>query len=203
MSLLDGSLRLSATGPLAPEHAWARYTEPRRWSVWSPQIREVDYPLAVIEPGTHGRVRGVGGVVAVFTVDEVDHATRTWSYAPTATTPHVRAFRAPDHDPTATTPHVRAFRAPDHDPTATTPHVRAFRAPDHDPTATTPHVRAFRAPDRKPTATTPHVRAFRAPDHDPTATTPHVRAGRAPVRNGTDGRGLRDPGRLGLRWSRC
>ncbi len=81
MSLLDGSLRLSATGPLAPEHAWARYTEPRRWSVWSPQIREVDYPLAVVEPGTHGRVRGVGGVVAVFTVDEVDHATRTWSWS--------------------------------------------------------------------------------------------------------------------------
>ncbi|NHA68140.1 hypothetical protein EPD83_008755 [Phycicoccus sp. CMS6Z-2] len=73
-------MRLAATGPLPPEHAWARYTEPRRWSTWAPHIREVDYPHAVIEPGSSGRVTGVGGVVAVFTVDTVDHDARTWSW---------------------------------------------------------------------------------------------------------------------------
>lgn len=76
-----GALRVSATGDLAPEHVWARYTEPRRWSVWAPQIREVDYPHEVVEPGTTGRVTGVGGVIAVFRVDAVDHDARTWTWS--------------------------------------------------------------------------------------------------------------------------
>ena len=80
MSLLDAALRVAATGPRSPEDTWARYTEPRQWSTWAPHIREVDYPHAVIEPGTSGRVEGVGGVVAVFTIETVDHDARTWSW---------------------------------------------------------------------------------------------------------------------------
>ena len=81
MSILDGSMRVSATGDLPPEHAWARYTQPRRWPEWAPQVREVDYPHEVVRAGTHGRVRGPGGLVAVFTVDAVDPAARTWSWS--------------------------------------------------------------------------------------------------------------------------
>lgn len=81
MSPFDGTLRIQATGPLPVEHAWARYTEPRRWSVWAPQIHEVDYPHTVIRPGTSGRVTGPAGVVAVFRIDAVDHEARTWAWS--------------------------------------------------------------------------------------------------------------------------
>lgn len=80
-SLLSGSLRRSATGPVNPDEVWDRYTRPARWPGWSPHLREVDYPGAVIRPGTTGRVTGVGGVVAVFRIDAVDHAARTWSWS--------------------------------------------------------------------------------------------------------------------------
>ena len=65
-SLASGSLRLSATGPLDPQAVWDRYTRPVWWPVWAPHLRRVDYPDAVVTPGTTGRVTGVGGVVAVF-----------------------------------------------------------------------------------------------------------------------------------------
>jgi len=80
-SLASGSLRIAATGPLDPDSAWERYTEPAWWPVWAPHLREVDYPDAVVRPGTTGRVTGVGGVVAVFRVDAVDHEARTWSWS--------------------------------------------------------------------------------------------------------------------------
>ena len=81
VSLLDAALRLSASGPADPAEAWARYTQPRYWTEWAPHLSEVDYPLDVVAPGTSGRVRGLGGVVALFTVDAVDHAARTWSWS--------------------------------------------------------------------------------------------------------------------------
>ena len=34
-----------------------------------------------MRPGTTGRVTGVGGVVAVFRIDAVDHEARTWSWS--------------------------------------------------------------------------------------------------------------------------
>jgi hypothetical protein len=77
----SGDLRLSATGPAAPDEVWARYTRPALWPTWSPHLREVDYPGAEVAPGTTGRVTGVGGVVAVFRVDAVDHESRTWSWS--------------------------------------------------------------------------------------------------------------------------
>ena len=81
MPSLSGSLRLSADGALDPDAVWSRYTEPARWSSWAPHLRAVDYPHRVIEPGTTGRVTGVGGVVAVFRVEAVDHDARTWSWS--------------------------------------------------------------------------------------------------------------------------
>ena len=80
-SLASGSLRISATGPLDPETVWERYTQPAWWPVWSPHLREVDYPDAVVRPGTTGRVTGVGGVVAVFRIDAVDHEARRWVWS--------------------------------------------------------------------------------------------------------------------------
>ncbi len=80
-SMLFGSLRLSATGAVHPDEVWDRYTRPARWPGWSPHLREVDYPEAVVRPGTTGRVTGVGGVVAVFRIDAVDHEARTWSWS--------------------------------------------------------------------------------------------------------------------------
>ena len=62
--MLSGSLRQSATGPVDPDEVWVRYTQPARWPGWSPHLREVDYPDAVVRPGTTGRVTGIGGVVA-------------------------------------------------------------------------------------------------------------------------------------------
>ena len=80
-SMLSGSLRLSATGPVHPDEVWDRYTRPARWPQWSPHVRDVDYPEVVVRPGTAGRVTGVGGVVAVFRIDAVDHEARTWSWS--------------------------------------------------------------------------------------------------------------------------
>ncbi len=79
ISLPDLS-HLSASGPADPETVWDRYTRPALWSTWSPQIREVDYPYAVVRPDSTGRVTGVGGVVAVFHVVSVDESARTWSW---------------------------------------------------------------------------------------------------------------------------
>ena len=80
-SILSGDLRLSVTGPADTDDVWARYTQPARWPGWSPHLREVDYADAVVRPGTTGRVTGVGGVVAVFRIDSVDHDARTWSWS--------------------------------------------------------------------------------------------------------------------------
>jgi uncharacterized protein YndB with AHSA1/START domain len=78
---LSGNMPLSATGRASPEEVWARYTRPELWPTWSPYLHEVHYPDAVVRPGTTGRVSGVGGVVAVFRIDAVDHAARTWSWS--------------------------------------------------------------------------------------------------------------------------
>jgi hypothetical protein len=80
-SVLSGSLRLSASGSLTVDEVWQRYTEPVWWPHWAPHIREVDYPEAVVTPGTTGRVTGVGGVVALFRIDAVDDIARTWSWS--------------------------------------------------------------------------------------------------------------------------
>lgn len=80
-AMASGSLRLSTTGDLTPEAVWERYTQPAWWPIWAPHLREVDYPDAVVRPGTTGRVTGVGGLVAVFRVDAVDHDARRWTWS--------------------------------------------------------------------------------------------------------------------------
>jgi len=77
---LFASLRQSVTGAAPPDEVWARYTRPALWPTWSPHLREVAYPDAVVRPGTTGRVTGVGGVVAHFRIDAVDHEAHTWSW---------------------------------------------------------------------------------------------------------------------------
>lgn len=78
---LSGALRLSASGPLPVDEVWERYTQPLWWPRWAPHLREVDYPEPVVTPGTTGRVTGVAGVVAIFHIDAVDEAARTWSWS--------------------------------------------------------------------------------------------------------------------------
>lgn len=80
-SLLSGALRLSASGPLSVQQVWERYTRPTHWPVWAPHLRGIDYPEPVVTPGTTGRVRGVGGVVAHFRIDAVDEVARTWRWS--------------------------------------------------------------------------------------------------------------------------
>ena len=80
-SPFSGALRLSASGRRPVDEVWERYTRPACWPRWAPHLREVDYPEPVVTPGTTGRVIGVGGVVAVFRIDAVDVAARTWSWS--------------------------------------------------------------------------------------------------------------------------
>lgn len=75
------ALRLAASGPLSVDEVWGRYTRPELWPTWAPHIRKVDYCEPVVTPGTTGRVKGVGGVVAHFRIDAVDEAARTWSWS--------------------------------------------------------------------------------------------------------------------------
>ena len=78
---LSGSLRQSVTGAAPIDEVWARYSRPGLWPMWSPQLRAVEYPDVVVRPGTTGRLTGVGGVVAHFRIDAVDHEARTWSWS--------------------------------------------------------------------------------------------------------------------------
>lgn len=80
-AVLSGALRLSASGPLPVDQVWERYTRPACWPVWAPHLREIDYPEPVVTAGTTGRVTGLGGVVAVFRIEAVDEAARTWSWS--------------------------------------------------------------------------------------------------------------------------
>ena len=83
-ALLHGALRLAASGPLSVDEVWVRYSQPVWWPRWAPHLREVEYSEPVVVPGTTGRVRGVGGVVAHFRIDALDEAARTWSWSVTS-----------------------------------------------------------------------------------------------------------------------
>jgi polyketide cyclase/dehydrase/lipid transport protein len=75
------TLTLHATGSATPAEAWERYASFARWPEWSPQITGVDVAADRIGPGITGRVRGPLGVPLPFLVDEVDEATRQWSWS--------------------------------------------------------------------------------------------------------------------------
>ncbi|MEU6486525.1 SRPBCC family protein [Streptomyces sp. NPDC046887] len=74
------SLTLHATGPAPPGEVWRRYTAPRLWSCWSPQIRAVRTDAERIRPGLRGEVVSWLGIRAAFTVESVDEADRSWSW---------------------------------------------------------------------------------------------------------------------------
>jgi hypothetical protein len=75
------TLTLHATGAAAPAEAWDRYAVFARWPGWSPQITGVDVSADRIAQGVTGRVRGPLGVALPFVVDEVDEATRQWTWS--------------------------------------------------------------------------------------------------------------------------
>lgn len=72
--------RVSVSGPADPETVWQRYTEPRLWPTWSPQIRSVEYEHPTLLPSTDGVVRTFGGIGIPFTVEEVVASRRTWAW---------------------------------------------------------------------------------------------------------------------------
>lgn len=78
---LSGALRQSASGSRPVDEVWERYTHPVWWPRWAPHLREVDYPEPVVTPGTTGRVKGIGGVVADFHIEAVNEVARTWAWS--------------------------------------------------------------------------------------------------------------------------
>jgi hypothetical protein len=75
------TLTLHATGTAPPAEVWERYAVPARWPGWSPQITGVDVAADRIAQGVTGRVRGPLRVALPFVVDEVDEATRQWTWS--------------------------------------------------------------------------------------------------------------------------
>ena len=76
-----GSVTLRASGPAPADEVWDRYRDTRRWPQWSPQIRSVQTSGGhLVVPGLTGSVRSVAGVSARFEVEQVDLASRTWSW---------------------------------------------------------------------------------------------------------------------------
>lgn len=74
-------LTLRASGPRPADEVWERYTDPQRWSSWSPQIRRVDAD-GRIRPGLTGRVASwLPGVGVEFQILDVDARQRTWSWS--------------------------------------------------------------------------------------------------------------------------
>jgi hypothetical protein len=77
--------RIEVHGPRPAGEVWDCYVRPRHWPRWSPQIRSVDYPHAIIEPGTTGVVHGPLGLPVAFRIRTVDPTppVLTWSWSAT------------------------------------------------------------------------------------------------------------------------
>lgn len=72
---------LAAAGPASADVAWERYADPQLWPTWSPQIASVRTSTPRLASGTTGVVRGHGGLLLDFLVEEVDDAARRWSWS--------------------------------------------------------------------------------------------------------------------------
>jgi hypothetical protein len=74
-------MHLAVGGPIDPALAWERYARPERWTSWGAHLDRVDVDgdETRIRPGLTGRVTS-GPLVARFHVDDVDEASRSWSW---------------------------------------------------------------------------------------------------------------------------
>lgn len=71
---------IEVAGPAAVSDVWERYAVIAAWPSWSPPIRSVDASAPRIAAGVTGAVRGVGGLLLSFVVEEVDEAANRWSW---------------------------------------------------------------------------------------------------------------------------
>ena len=74
------SVTVRARGAAPPAEVWDRYVRPERWASWSPQIRSVQVPAAVLTPGLRGTVHGPAGLRVSFVVEDVDAGAGQWSW---------------------------------------------------------------------------------------------------------------------------
>lgn len=79
-SLLNSSIRLSASGPVGAGTAWHRYQELDLWPRWAPQVQAVRCSADRLTAGAFGRVFGPLGLHVDFTVLEVDDASSCWTW---------------------------------------------------------------------------------------------------------------------------
>ncbi|MGK5684166.1 SRPBCC family protein [Actinoplanes sp. URMC 104] len=85
MELIRPVLRraVEVRGPRPADEVWESYVRPARWPEWSPQIRSVDYPVPMLQPGTGGTVHGPLGLPVHFKVLKV-RAPYAWSWTVSA-----------------------------------------------------------------------------------------------------------------------
>jgi hypothetical protein len=75
-----------------PDRCWDLLVDTTRWPAWGPSVRAVDCDQRVIEDGTTGRVRTVGGIWLPFEVTSCRERRWTWRVARIPATGHrVRA----------------------------------------------------------------------------------------------------------------
>lgn len=72
--------RISVEGPADVAEVWHRYTSPAAWPGWAPQISRVDADHDPIRIGTGGVVHGPLLVRVPFTILDVDHTARRWTW---------------------------------------------------------------------------------------------------------------------------
>ncbi|GAB3032187.1 hypothetical protein GCM10011376_26940 [Nocardioides flavus (ex Wang et al. 2016)] len=71
---------VEATGPAHPDEVWRRFTDPAEWTVWAPQVRDVQTDAAVLAVGVTGRVHGPAGLAVDFRITELDPGLRSWTW---------------------------------------------------------------------------------------------------------------------------
>ncbi len=73
-------LVVDAEGPAAPEEVWLRYSHASRWPTWAPQVSSVSGAHDPVVAGDRGWVRGPFLARVPYTVLDIDHDLRHWSW---------------------------------------------------------------------------------------------------------------------------
>ena len=73
-------LVVDAEGPVAPEEVWLRYSHASRWPTWAPQVSSVSGAGDPVAAGDRGWVRGPFPLRVPYTVLDVDHDLRRWTW---------------------------------------------------------------------------------------------------------------------------